>query len=158
VVVRRCVIEGFQEVDSENIESTSAGAEGIVVHKFGVVGLLVEDCTFRANRTDIKITGRTKIGDLQDVRDYAVDGRWSRDVVIRRCTFVGGPEGHDAGSLGADIAIHVAPGDQSLLRHVGAPARVPEIVVEDCSFEGQYETGTVVERTKQEFEGRAIVS
>ena len=153
MTVRRCVIEGFQEVDSDNIESTSAGAEGIVVHKFGVVGLLVEDCTFRANRNDIKIAARTKLTEIPQVSDYAKDGRWSRDVVIRRCTFVGGPAGHDAASLGAELAIQAAPGNVGLLRHIGVPERVPEIVVEDCVFEGTYSKGALVETTREEFKG-----
>ena len=156
VVVRRCVIEGFQAVDSENIESTSAGAEGIVVHKYGVVGLLVEDCTFRANRTDIKITGRTKLTGIPDLADYPRDGRWSRDVMIRGCQFVGGPAGHDEASLGAEVAILAGPGNLALLRHLGAPSAVPELVVENCTFEGSYASGAIFERTTSEFKGRVV--
>ncbi|MDG2112819.1 MAG: right-handed parallel beta-helix repeat-containing protein [Actinomycetota bacterium] len=158
VVVRGCVIEGFQAVDSENIESTSAGAEGIVVHKFGVVGLLVEDCTFRANRTDIKITGRTKLSAIPDVNSYDRDGRWSRDLVVRGCRFVGGPDGHDQASFGAEVAILAGPGNLGLLRHIDAPSAVPEIVVENCTFEGSYAAGPIVERTTQEFKGRVVRS
>lgn len=158
IVVRGCLIEGFQAVDSDNIESTSAGAEGIVIHKFGVQGLLVEDCEFRGNRKDIRVTARTKLGDIKDVRDYAKDGLWSRDITVRNCRFVGGPAGHDPASLGAEFAIEATPGDEELLRYVDAPAVVPEVVVTNCTFEGSYSRGALVTTTKGAFSGRIVES